>query len=436
VSDLTERLADQARRDPMTGLPNRTAVLEHLSDALRRRERSDHLLAVLFVDLDGFKVINDAFGHVTGDDVLREMGQRFRVVARAGEMVARLGGDEFVAIVECTGDPTRALTLGRRLIEAAERPVVVDDTEVTLSASVGVAVSSADSTPMGLLGEADQAVYEAKREGKARVRLYDTDLQAVMANRAALERELRRAIIADEFDIYLQPVVDADGGRLRSAEALVRWNRPGHGVVLPAEFIPFAEGSWLVVEIGRIVLDKACRALAGWVAEGHNHTVSVNIAGRHLVEADLVGDVRAALERHGAPPELFVVELTESQLVTDLDKAAAVLGELRALGVHVSLDDFGTGHSSLTYLRQLPIDTIKIDGSYINELGTTPDAHALIASLIHLADSLHLDVIAEGVETVEQADQLRAIGCPKLQGFLIARPLPLEQFAIPSLTAN
>jgi EAL domain-containing protein (putative c-di-GMP-specific phosphodiesterase class I) len=289
---------------------------------------------------------------------------------------------------------------------------------------------------MSLLGDADQAVYRAKREGRARVQLFDEELQAAMVHRTALERDLRRALGADEFDIHVQPVVDARTGELRSTEALVRWDRPGHGLVLPGEFIPFAEESWLIVEIGRVVLDKACRALAEMVAAGRHHTMSVNIAGRHLVEADLVDDVRAALDRHGAPADLLVVELTESQLVTDLDKAASVLGRLRAMGVRVALDDFGTGYSSLNYLRQLPIDTLKIDRSYISELNGSVSSRALVENLVRLAGSLDLDVVAEGVETMEQADQLRAIGCPSLQGFLIARPMPVTDFAVSSRQAR
>jgi EAL domain-containing protein (putative c-di-GMP-specific phosphodiesterase class I) len=307
--------------------------------------------------------------------------------------------------------------------------LIVNGTTFRLSASVGVALACDDSTPIGLVGEADQAVYQAKREGKGRVRLFDNSLHAAMLQRSTLERDLRRALTADEFELYLQPVVDSDTARVRGAEALIRWNRPGHGVVLPGEFIEFAEESWLIVEIGRVVLDKACRLLAEWASLGLDLNLAVNVAGRHLAEGNLVADVRDALARHGAMAERLELELTESHLVTDLENAAVVLGELRVLGVHVALDDFGTGFSSINYLRQLPIDTMKIDGSYVGQLGESLHADAVLASLMQLAESLDVDVVAEGVETDSQADLLRSLGCPKLQGYLVGRPMPAAEFA-------
>ncbi len=428
VSDLTERLADQARRDPMTDLPNRAAVMERLNHDLRQSERSRDSLAVLFVDLDGFKAINDLHGHGAGDDVLRDMAQRFRGVARGGEMVARVGGDEFVVVADRVEGASSAVALGRRFIHVAEEPLTVNGTTFRLSASVGVALAGDASTAMGLVGEADQAVYQAKREGKGRVRLFDNTLNVAMLERSTLERDLRRALTTDEFELYLQPVVDAATGRTRGAEALIRWNRPGYGVVLPGEFIGFAEESWLIVEIGRIVLDKACRLLAHWASQGRDLTLAVNVAGRHLVEGSLAADVREALARHGAPADRLELELTENHLVTDLDNAAVVLGELRHIGVHVALDDFGTGFSSINYLRQLPIDIMKIDGSYLGELSGTQQNRSVLASLMHLAGSLDLDVIVEGVENDSQAEHLRALGCPKLQGYLIGRPMPADEF--------
>jgi predicted signal transduction protein with EAL and GGDEF domain len=358
------------------------------------------------------------------------MAQRFHGVVRGGEMVARVGGDEFVVVADRVEDASSAVALGRRLIQAAEEPLVVNGTTFRLSASVGVALACDDSTALGLVGEADQAVYQAKREGKGRVRLFDNSLHAAMLQRSSLERDLRRALTADEFELYLQPVVDAATGRMQGAEALIRWNRPGHGVVLPGEFIEFAEESWLIVEIGRVVLDKACRLLAHWASQGRDLRLAVNVAGRHLAEGNLAGDVRDALARHGAVADRLELELTESHLVTDFENAAVVLGELRRIGVHVALDDFGTGFSSINYLRQLPIDTMKIDSSYVGELGDTAQAQSVLASLMHLAGSLDLDVIAEGVETDSQAELLRSLGCPKLQGYLLGRPMPSAEFDV------
>jgi diguanylate cyclase (GGDEF)-like protein len=428
VSDLTERLSQQARRDPLTEIPNRGAMIEHLGQALRRRDRLTTDVAVLFIDLDGFKAVNDTHGHGAGDMVLKEMARRFGATVRGGELVGRMGGDEFVVIAEGLEGTGDAAVLAQRLVEAAEEPLAYEKVTLFLSASIGVATSRGACTPMELLGEADLAVYQAKREGKGTVRVFDLALHEALAARTAIEHELRAGLGRGELELYYQPVIDMATGRLSSAEALLRWNRPGHGLTLPAEFIPLAEESWLIVEIGRMALDQACSQLARWHREGHDLIVSVNIAGRHLREGDLASDVHTALARYDAPADRLAIEITENILVTDLPRATEVLQKVRDLGVGVTLDAFGAGYSSINYLRRLPITTMKIDRSYTDELGSTTDAGPRMASIVAVAASFGLDVIAAGVENDDQARQLRDLGCPGAQGYLYARPMPADAF--------
>jgi predicted signal transduction protein with EAL and GGDEF domain len=344
-------------------------------------------------------------------------------------MVARLGGDEFVVVTESTDGGDKAVVLGRRLIALVEQPIALGDGLFRLSASVGIATADADSTPLSILGQADQAVYEAKRSGRGKVVCFDHNMQAAAENRSEIEQALRHALVAREFELFIQPIVSSGNQQVVGAEALIRWHRPGFGVVLPGDFIEIAEDSWLIVDIGRFVLNEACRLLTTWHRNGLDVSLSINVAGRHLADGDLVDDVRQALAAHDTPAELLSIELTETQLVLDLEHGAAVLTELRALGVRIALDDFGTGYSSLNYLRQLPIDTIKIDRSYICDLPNNVQAGSIVASLQQLAMSLHLDVVAEGVETAAQASFLADLGCEKLQGYYFARPMPNANFA-------
>jgi diguanylate cyclase (GGDEF)-like protein len=425
---MTERLAHQARRDAMTGLPNRAAALERLQEAIDRTARSGKTVTLLFCDLDGFKVVNDAYGHAVGDAVLKEIANRLLGQSRDAEMVARLGGDEFVVIAEGIDNPSDAAAFGQRLIEAVEHPIQMEDARFHLSCSVGVTLSDADATPTLLLSQADFAVYEAKRSGKAQVMCFDSSMQAAVDDRFALESELREALVEGQLELHIQPIVGADSLTIESAEALLRWNRPGHGLVAPGDFIGVAEESWLIVDIGKFVIDEACRLLSTWQAAGIEIPLAVNVAGRHLVDGDLVGDVQRALKTHNTPARLLTIELTESQLVADLPRGAAVLTTLRAIGVRVALDDFGAGYSSLTYLRQLPIDTMKIDRSFVSELPSNSQSGSIVASLQQLAQSLHLEVVAEGVETAEQARFLSDLGCTRLQGYHFARPMPAADF--------
>ena len=425
---MTERLAAQARCDSMTGLPNRKAALERLQEAINRTNRSGTAVALLFCDLDGFKVVNDTYGHSVGDEVLRVVATRLQEASRDVETVARLGGDEFVVIAEHFEDTADAAVFAQRLITAIEQPITIDGARFHLSCSVGVTMSTADATPTSLLGEADFAVYEAKRLGRARVMCFDASMQAVVDNRFEIESKLRQALIEGQFELYIQPIIGADSLMIESAEALLRWNRPGHGLVAPGDFIAIAEESWLIVDIGKFVINEACRLLSIWQAAGVEIPLAVNVAGRHLVDGNLVGDVQRALRSHNTAPHLFTIELTESQLVADIPRGAAVLSTLREIGVRVALDDFGAGYSSLTYLRQLPIDTMKIDRSFVKKLPDNGQSGSIVASLLHLAKSLRLSVVAEGVETAEQASFLSNLGCDRLQGYHFARPMPAGDF--------
>ncbi|MEZ5231943.1 MAG: bifunctional diguanylate cyclase/phosphodiesterase [Acidimicrobiales bacterium] len=424
LSELTERLARQARRDPMTGLANRSAIVERVDEALARARRTGQVIGVLHADLDDFKAVNDAFGHEQGDAVLRIVAQRLERFAAGERLCGRLGADEFVVVVEDGDVATSLVALGRELATAVQQPLEIDGRTYRLSVSVGVALSRADQDGSGLLRDAGQAAADAKKHGRGRVQAFDPAVQEALERRGRLQHDLRRAIAADEFELHLQPVIETATGRVEGAEALIRWRTDEHTLLPPAEFIPIAEDSSLIVDIGRLVIARACRQLADWAAAGHGDLhVAINVGGRHVTEGTLAADIRTQLEQHAVPAERLMVELTESNLVADLEVAAAVLDELRALGVRVALDDFGTGYSSLSYLRRLPIDVIKLDRSYVNGLGCDEQETSIVRSLVQLADSLGLDVIAEGVETPLQLEHLCRLGCRSVQGYLLARPM-------------
>ncbi|MGE0877020.1 MAG: EAL domain-containing protein [Acidimicrobiia bacterium] len=427
--DLEARLARQARRDALTDLPNRTAALERLGEALQRSKRSGNHPALLFIDIDGFKSVNDSFGHGAGDSVLIEISRRLTEEVRTTDLVARLGGDEFVVLLEDVPNERLVMELGERIVRIVETPVVQGDNWFAVSASVGVAFADDATTPLTLLREADQAMYRAKEKGKARVQLFDGELQARVEHRTETERALRRAISADELELYVQPVVHAGSGELWGAEGLVRWRRPGFGMLSPGEFIPIAEESWLIVEIGRQVIARACEMLEAWDRDGIDGRLAINVSGRHIIEGDLVQDLENALLSHSADPQRLKIELTESHMLADLDTAAEVLHRIRRMGISISIDDFGTGYSSLTYLRRLPIDTMKIDRSFVSNLEPDSTDTSILETLLALGEALDLEVVAEGVETRHQLARLEALGCDLVQGFLFAEPMPAGDFA-------
>jgi diguanylate cyclase (GGDEF)-like protein len=422
-----ERLAFQARHDDLTSMPNRLAVLEHLDESFRS---TDGPVAVLFVDIDGFKSVNDTHGHVKGDWVLTEIAKRLSSNVRSREFVARLGGDEFVVVITGIDDIEVLVNFGERLIRQIEQPYFDGENMFALSASVGVASVTGEGSSIEALRMADSACYLAKRRGRSRVEIFDAELQASIAREADLALALRRSVPNNELVLHLQPIVDLHTGQLAGAEALVRWERPGVGLVPPGDFIPIAERSSLIFDIERWVLKTSCEHVVEWRRQDPTCElrIAVNISGRHLIEGDLVNDLQDAIEATGADPSMLEFELTETQLLEDLDRATEVLDALRDLGVTIAVDDFGTGYSSMTYLRHLPIDSIKIDQSFIARATEEGFDSTVVESLLAIGRTLHLGVVAEGVETESQLDYVRDRGCDRAQGFLLARPMPADLF--------
>lgn len=424
-SQFAERLQYQAMHDALTGLPNRFAVLAHLEELA-----SEHAgnIAVLYLDLDGFKSVNDAQGHAGGDRVLADVAGKLQRAVRNGEFVGRLGGDEFVVITHRFAQVADLMALGHRLIREVEIPVEHDGRLFALSACVGVAVPPEKSNALDMIGYADNAVYQAKSRGRGRVELFDIDMQTELDRRSDVELALRNAVVNDELVLHLQPVQDLRTGRFSRAEALIRWMRPGHGMVMPGDFIPVAEQSSIILDIERWVLLRACERLVEWRRRDPRcaHRLAVNISGLHLADGDLMADVEAVLAMTGADPNMLELELTESQFLHDLERATAVLQELRALGITIAVDDFGTGYSSMTYLRELPIDVVKIDGSFVARATDHGYDSTVIEAILSIGRILDLGVVAEGIETEDQLEYVKTRGCQWAQGFLLARPMPIE----------
>ncbi len=424
-SRFEARLTYQAMHDALTGLPNRFALLEHLTTI---SEGSPGDIAVLYLDLDGFKAVNDAQGHAVGDRVLSEVAQRLAASVGDHEFVGRLGGDEFVVVTRRFAGIDDAMELGRRIVRAIERPDRDAIQPFSLSVSVGIAIPPAGTPAAEMIGQADKAVYQAKRLGRGRVVLFDRDMQAQIDEETELERALGLSVGNDELVLHLQPVFDLATGRASGAEALVRWNRPGRGLVSPGEFIPMAERSSVIIDVDQWVLQSSCERLVEWCRRDPSSTarLSVNISGRHLSEGDLFLDVTEILARTGADPTMLELELTETHLLEDMQRASNTLNQLRSLGITIAVDDFGTGYSSMTYLRELPVDVIKIDRSFV-ERATEPGYDAtVIEALITIAAALDLKVVAEGIENDEQLEYVRSRGCQAAQGFLMARPMAVD----------
>ncbi|MGY5884718.1 putative bifunctional diguanylate cyclase/phosphodiesterase [Modestobacter lacusdianchii] len=426
--ELQTALAHQASHDPLTELPNRAQALQLTAAALSRGQRSGSMTGLLFVDLDGFKAVNDSLGHAAGDDVLREVAVRLRDTVRAGDVVCRLGGDEFVVLVEGVDDERVLVELAERLIAAVSAPLLLGGQAASVGASVGVAVSRDGVTdPDVLFVEADTAAYRAKRHGRGRAELFDEALRGQLAERAVLEAAIAAGLAGGEMVLHYQPVIDVAGDRLTGYEALVRWERPGHGMVPPDVFIPAAEESQLICELDRWVLHEATRQLAEWRADARladgepEPTIAVNISGRHLADRRVVQDVADALAASGLPAQLLVLEVTETVLVDD-PSAFDNLAALRALGAAIAIDDFGTGYTSIGQLRHMPVDTLKIDRSFIASV--EPGHGELVALMIRAAHTFGMTVVAEGVEEPAQLARLRAESCDQAQGYLLHRPLP------------
>ncbi len=442
--DITDRktteieLIELSLHDALTGLPNRMLLMDRLANALTRTARARDLMAVLFCDLDEFKCVNDSVGHEGGDRVLIEITRRFKAAIRGTDTVSRTGGDEFVMVCEGLGSVDDATALAARVRDFVELPIVFDDFEAAVSVSVGIVTlegyEAGTADPLIVLRNADAAMYQAKREGKARWALFDETLVSAAAHRRDLEPEMRRALENREFVLHYQPVYDLRDDAIVGVEALLRWNSPKRGLLQPDEFIGLAEETGVIVDIGDWVLRESCAQLRRWSDElGWPGWMAVNVSGRQVAQPGLASAVHENLSDCGLNAELLRLELTETALLRAGYSAAAELGAVRDQGVHIGMDDFGTGYASLTNLQQLPIDFLKIDRSFVITLDRTGSrsdhGNAIVAAVAHLGQALDLETIAEGVETAEQAELLREFGCPFAQGYQFARPAPADQIA-------
>ncbi|MEA2319343.1 MAG: hypothetical protein QOD44_3532 [Solirubrobacteraceae bacterium] len=430
---VEEDIRHRALHDPLTGLPNRVLFSDRLRLALAQAARRDTSVAVLFLDLDDFKLINDSQGHSAGDDLLRALGERLDRSMRGGDTVARFGGDEFVLICEGLNNAGEAVRIAERTLRALEAPFAVGAGEHYVSASLGIAIADGPGRDAeDLIREADAAMYRAKERGTGRLEVFDERMRAQATARLRIETELRRALEREELVLHYQPVVDIEDGGVTSLEALVRWQHPERGLLAPGEFIPVAEQSDAIVAIGEWVFEEACRQSVAWSAERPDRApvpISVNLSARQVLQPDVVDRLAAILERTGADPRLMRAEITESALMEDAATTVATLERMKEMGLELMLDDFGTGYSSLAYVNRFPIDVLKIDRSFVAALDRGEDAQAIVEAIISMARGLRVDVIAEGVEDAEQAGILRALGCRRVQGFLYARPMPPEDVA-------
>jgi diguanylate cyclase (GGDEF)-like protein/PAS domain S-box-containing protein len=423
--------------DPLTHLPNRLYFIDRIESAIETASQQNKVFAVLFVDLDQFKLVNDSFGHAAGDELLIDVAERLRAGVRsssrrggAGEsVVARIGGDEFAIFLGHIQNDTEASTIATRMLERLGQPFYFEGRRLFVSASIGIALSSTGDTPEELLNNADAAMYHAKTNGKARFEFFNQGLREQVVTRFEIETGLRKAIDEHQLVVHYQPIVSARDNHLSGFEALVRWNHPERGLIPPSEFIPVAEGSDLIVLLGRWVLIESCRQMAAWqrrFAPSPPLTISVNVSARQLSDSRLVEDVEFALNESGLNPESLSLEMTESSIMGDTEQTLAILDHLRAMNVGLQIDDFGTGYSSLSRLQRLPFDSLKIDRSFIRELSAGNGSLDIVKAIMQLAHSLRLKVIAEGVESEEQLCRLDQLGCDYIQGFLFSKPVEAD----------
>ncbi len=425
---LEEQLVHRAFHDELTGLANRALFTNRVEQALLRASRDAQRTAVLFLDLDDFKEINDSLGHAAGDSLLIQGADRLRACLRAGDTAARLGGDEFAVLLEgCLDDGEEAMQVAERIANAFARPFELDEREAFSTASIGIAISSGSETGDDLLRNADLAMYLAKKRGKARVERFASHMHEEVVERLDLLADLRYAIERDELQLEYQPIVHLETRTVSGLETLVRWNHPRRGRIAPADFIPIAEQSGLIVAIGRWVLLHACAHARHWsrsLPELLPVTVTVNLSARQLGDEHLLDDVANALRVAGLRRDQLVLELTEGTLLANSEETVGILTSLKSIGVRLAIDDFGTGYSSLSYLHRFPVDVLKIDKSFVKGVAGGPGASALASAVIALGNSLGLRTVAEGIESEAQFDVLQALGCKFGQGFLFSRPLP------------
>jgi len=446
LQSANEELQKRALIDSLTGMPNRMLFEDRLAHAVARLESTcldsaarrrldvgpsrEEKIAVLFLDLDGFKPINDSFGHAIGDRVLVEVGRRLCTEARGGDTVARLGGDEFVLLMEGVSDPSDCVRFANRLLEALSAPFSVGGQQMTISASVGIALYPDHGRCSELLVHADSAMYATKRAGGAGYTLFEPHMDAGARELLALQSDLRHAAERGQMQLYYQPKIhglsSGERGQISGVEALIRWNHPQRGLIGPSTFIPLAERMGLMKSLGNWVIEEACRQMRSWADEGLTLPVAINVSVYQLRDPELLVHIRQSLERHRLRPSQLLCEITESAAMEDVEATQRVFEAMKRIGVYLSIDDFGTGYSSLSYLRQLPARQLKIDRSFVTDLESNPDARAIVDAVIKLAHALDLRVVAEGVERDGQQAILSTLNCDELQGYLFARPMPAD----------
>ena len=423
------QLRHLATHDALTGLPNRVLLDDRLMQAIAHADRDSRPFALMVCDLDRFKLVNDSLGHSAGDELLQEVARRLSGMVRSVDTVARVGGDEFFLLITSLHHPDEARLLGARIIEVLQAPVRIADIDVHTSPSIGIAFYPADgATVEALTAHADAAMYCAKQRGRGSVQCFEGGMSAGLEDRVQIESDLHAAVALQQFELYYQPKVQTGTGVVRSAEALIRWVHPERGLIPPDQFIPLAEECGLISAIGEWVVREACRQARAWLDEDMPMRVSVNLSPSQFRGSGLAHSIRRALEEVGLDPQYLEVELTESAVMSDPEESIAILEQLSEMGVIVSVDDFGTGYSSMSYLRRFPIDKLKIDRVFINEIASRPEDASIVRAIVSLAHSLRLKVVAEGVETVAQLDFLKAIGCDEYQGYHFSKPLPAREF--------
>ncbi len=434
-SDITrsktdeDRIRRQATYDQLTNLPNRSLFLDRLGQAVHLAERSRQMVGLMFIDLDGFKLVNDTLGHHVGDMLLQETGRRLLLCVRAGDTVARLGGDEFTVLMPNLGNYQNAPRVAQRILDSLRKPFDLSGKEAFVSCSIGITVfpDDADSADT-MLKNADAAMYRAKEMGKANYQFFTSDMNDAVAERLTIKNGLSKALERNELMLWFQPKLDLASGTVTGVEALLRWQAAELGMVSPAKFIPVMEETGLIGQVGEWVLNAACRQYRDWAREGLGHLrVAVNLSVRQLRQPGFVAMVEGMIADAGIPADAIELEITESMIMNDTEHAVATLKQLSAMGVKLAMDDFGTGYSSLSYLKRFPVDSIKIDGSFIRDIATDTDDHEIIRTIITMGHSLRRRIVAEGVETREQAVILKRLGCDEIQGYLLSPPVPASQ---------
>lgn len=434
VQDITEtkhyqeQLEHQASHDSLTGLPNRTLFADRLNQAIHHAARNGYFAVVAFIDLDNFKYINDSLGHKAGDELLKTIANRLRICLRGEDTVARYGGDEFVLVLNNHYQVSSVVQVLERVLNEIQRPMVLERQELCVTCSIGLSLYPSDGADsLTLIQHADAAMYSAKEGGKNNFRFFTRRLNEIATERVTLEVSLRRALERDELKVVYQPKVDGDGFPY-GVEALLRWHSPEHGMIPPDKFIPLAEETGLIDPITEFVLSKACRQAMDWVAKGYPQlTIAVNLSARSLKDEGLADKVEQIFRRAGLPADRLEIELTEGMLIDDVDASVASLRALKGKGVRLAIDDFGTGYSSLSYLQRFPIDILKIDRAFVRNLNENPGEKDITRLIVLLGSSLGMDVVAEGVETIEQLRHLQALGCDRFQGYYFAKPLSANE---------